>query len=119
MAIAGHGGPAGRRSGSLRAVDATMHIAKGVVIVSGAGAILVSAAAALGFRSDSPKETLERMNHRVDSNVVRITSLERRLGDLENKQNFTNYLLCVQMRTTNPVMLPSDCAPIIQARTAP
>lgn len=91
-------------------------LSKGLVAIVGALTILTAAAGALGFHTSSPGKSLDAVSVRVDSNVARITRMERRVDTLATQQTFTNYLLCVQMRTTNPALLPPDCAPIFQAR---
>lgn len=49
--------------------------------------------------------------------IRRITALETRVSGLEEAQRFTNYMLCVNARRTDPASAPPDCAPLIEART--
>ena len=78
--------------------------------------LIIAGAAAFGFGSTTPSRTLEAMGRRLDGHDAQISRLEHRVDTLSARQGFTNYLLCVQMRMTNPAMLPPDCAPIIEGR---
>lgn len=48
--------------------------------------------------------------------IRRIAALETRVGGLEESQRFTNYLLCTQLRRTDPAATPSDCVPVFESR---
>lgn len=50
--------------------------------------------------------------------IKRIGALEQRVDGIEEQQRFTNYLLCVQIRRTDPSLAPKDCTPIIDERRA-
>lgn len=49
----------------------------------------------------------------------RVIALEHRVDSLAGDLKFTNYMLCVQQRRTDPAAVPPDCAPIFQARARP
>ncbi len=49
----------------------------------------------------------------------RISVLEVKVSGLEESQRFTNYLLCVQIRRTDPAAVPPGCDPILAAKVIP
>lgn len=100
--------PSGGFLRSLRLADA-------LSVLAFAAALLT----ALGWRYYSPAhEELERKLADSTQNV-RIMENSKRIDDLSARLQFTNYLQCVQLRKTDPVSLPSDCAPIILQRARP
>ena len=74
---------------------------------------------ALGWRYYSPAHE-EQERKLADSTLnVRVNENSKRIDALSARLEFTNYLQCVQLRKTDPVSLPSDCAPIILQRARP
>lgn len=65
--------------------------------------------AALGWTITSPGRRLDKLD-------TRMARTESRVDTLFDQQRFTNYLLCVQIRRTDPLAVPPDCAPIIESR---
>lgn len=70
---------------------------------------LLAILAALGFTVNTPGKKLDALD-------VRVTHSERRIDTLAEAQRFTNYMLCVNARRTDPASAPTDCTPIIEAR---
>lgn len=66
---------------------------------------------ALGWTFTSP-------NRRIAAVEARVTANEKAISTLAEQQRFTNYMLCVNARRTDPASAPPDCAPIIEARKA-
>lgn len=49
--------------------------------------------------------------------IRRISSLEDRVAKTEQDIGFIVYLQCVQLRRSDPTLLPPACAPIIESRS--
>lgn len=47
---------------------------------------------------------------------LRAERVDRRIDTLAEQQRFTNYMLCVNARRTDPASAPPDCSPIIESR---
>lgn len=45
--------------------------------------------------------------------IRRLAAVEGRVDKLESKVEFNSYLQCVQLRRSDPTLLPPGCAPII------
>ncbi|MFI5228386.1 MAG: hypothetical protein ACHQWU_04910 [Gemmatimonadales bacterium] len=69
-------------------------------------ALAATAADALGYRRTTVND--------LDS---RVTLVEKRVDSLAHRLELTNYMQCVEMRRNDPSALPSDCAPIFEARS--
>lgn len=72
---------------------------------------LFAAIIALGWRFSSPSS-------RIAALEVRVLAAEKEISALAEGQRFTNYMLCVNARRTDPASAPPDCAPIIEERKA-
>lgn len=108
-----------RRSADHGALHRALTASEMIMALVGLMGLGAGALAAIGWRSTSPASALAAIGNRVDTNSGRITHLERRVDTLETQQSFTNYLLCVQLRRTDPAAVPPDCAPIFQSRVRP
>ena len=89
----------------------------------GAVAILCAAAGllagTLGLRVWGPPQDVAALSTRVKSLEDGAQQTTARLGRLEDASRFQSYLVCVQLRRSDPTALPPDCTPIIQSRGAP
>jgi hypothetical protein len=86
-----------------------------------AAAVLATVLGALGFSVGTPRKAVTTLNSRIDTDSSRVTFLETRVNNvsarvdtLYQKADFTNYLLCVQIRRTDPASTPPGCDPLIQ-----
>lgn len=73
--------------------------------------------AALGFSINSPNKRIDALVVNLAGATTRIDHAERRIDTLAEAQRFTNYMLCVNARRTDPASAPPDCVPIIEARS--
>jgi hypothetical protein len=72
------------------------------------GAILV----ALGWRWDTPGQSIRALEGRV-------TVTEKRIDTLSSQQRFTNYLLCTQFRRTDAASTPPACTRVFDSMERP
>lgn len=70
---------------------------------------LAAMIAAFGWTINSPGKQIRALD-------TRVTQAEHRIDTLAEQQRFTNYMLCVNARRTDPASAPPDCTPIIDAR---
>jgi hypothetical protein len=78
---------------------------------------------ALGWSFSSPQKQISMLSvataARFDSTNHRVGANEHRLETLEEQQRFSNYMLCVLVRRSDPAAVPPDCpaaAPIPRGR---
>lgn len=74
------------------------------------GMFIIACLAALGWTINTPGKRLDALD-------ARVLRTEKRIDTLAEQQRFTNYMLCVNARRTDPASVPPDCAPVIEART--
>lgn len=95
-------GPPSRRDRALTILSRPLTLKD---LVLGLVGILV----ALGWTVTTPGK-------RIDKLEARVTHVEKTVDTLSEQQRFTNYMLCVNARRTDPASVPPDCAPVIEAR---
>lgn len=88
-----------------------------LLIVSTVAATL-TLSATIGLRW-GPREDVRQLSNRVDTNTARIRVIQdviatygNQLRDLQEGQRFQQYLMCIQLRRTDPAALPPECTPI-------
>lgn len=81
--------------------------------------VLVAIAAvilALGFTFTTPRSQIRQLRAADSALDRRVTANEKEIAGLREQQRFTNYMLCVNARRTDPASAPPDCIPLIDAR---
>lgn len=69
---------------------------------------ILATIAALGWTITSP-------GRRIAMVETRVTAAEKDIGTLSEAQRFTNYMLCMNARRTDPASAPPGCDPIIES----
>lgn len=81
----------------------------------GIGAVIAS----FGFKVYGPGARVDQIAQQMASQDSVLAHHERRIDRLEQRDDFTSYLLCVVLRRSDPAAVPNECGPIISARRVP
>lgn len=74
-------------------------------------ALLGMVLSVIGWRAYSPQQ----LAGQISAEAIARVALERRVDSLANQQQFTNYMLCVLVRRTDPLAVPATCSPVSKA----
>jgi len=90
-----------------------------VALAVGVYMLFGAASSTLGLRLWGAPQDVAALTTRVQKLEDGARETIDRIRALETASHFQSYLVCVQLRRTDPAALPPDCTPIIQSRGTP